>query len=196
MQKERFEWVHAWCDETQKKDLPRVLLIGDSITHSYQGVVRELLKGKCYVDYIATSYSINWAFYSRLIEAFAMDSDYAVIHFNHGLHGKQMATSVYEEGMNALAAKLNRLGKLIFVTSTKTYKPGTSEPEDFYTLVLERNEVVRRLAKEYNCPVDDLAAASEKFPLSAYVPDGTHFTENGAKELANYVVQSILDCLH
>ena len=54
--KERFEWIHSWCDETAKEDLPRVLLVGDSITYNYQEKVRELLKDVCYVDYISTSY--------------------------------------------------------------------------------------------------------------------------------------------
>lgn len=49
--KERFEWVQSWCDEALSDDLPRVLLIGDSITRQYQDRVRELLRGKCYVDY-------------------------------------------------------------------------------------------------------------------------------------------------
>ena len=42
--KETYEWIHSWCDEAGKRDLPRVLLVGDSITHSYQNEVRELLK--------------------------------------------------------------------------------------------------------------------------------------------------------
>ena len=33
--KERFEWVQSWCDEAPSNDLPRVLLIGDSITRQY-----------------------------------------------------------------------------------------------------------------------------------------------------------------
>lgn len=42
--KERFEWVQSWCDEALSDDLPRVLLIGDSITRQYQDRVRELLR--------------------------------------------------------------------------------------------------------------------------------------------------------
>ena len=33
--KERFEWIHSWCDYSEKNDLPRVLLVGDSITNAY-----------------------------------------------------------------------------------------------------------------------------------------------------------------
>ena len=58
MQKEQKEWIRAWCDDTNEKDLPRVLLIGDSITNGYQEKVRTLLQGVCYVDFIATSYAL------------------------------------------------------------------------------------------------------------------------------------------
>ena len=42
--KERFEWINSWCDETLNADLPRVLLVGDSITLGYQDKVRQNLK--------------------------------------------------------------------------------------------------------------------------------------------------------
>ena len=38
--KEQCEWIHSWCDETLQTDLPRVLLVGDSITHNYQETVK------------------------------------------------------------------------------------------------------------------------------------------------------------
>lgn len=38
--KEQFEWIHSWCDEALRDDLPRVLLVGDSITHNYQETVK------------------------------------------------------------------------------------------------------------------------------------------------------------
>ena len=85
--KEQFEWIHSWCDEAAQNDLPRVLLVGDSITHSYQEKVRELLRGVCYVDYISTSYAIDTKMYNQLVYNFMTDSKYALIHFNHGLHG-------------------------------------------------------------------------------------------------------------
>lgn len=48
--KEQFEWIHSWRDETAKDDSPRVLLVGDSVTHNYQEKARELLKDVCCVD--------------------------------------------------------------------------------------------------------------------------------------------------
>ncbi|MBR4959831.1 MAG: SGNH/GDSL hydrolase family protein [Clostridia bacterium] len=192
MKKERFEWIHSWCDYTERNDLPRVLLIGDSITHGYQTKVRELLAGKYLVDYIATSYSVDCVFYNQLISAFAADSKYDVIHFNHGLHGGHMTTEVYASGMDALTASLSRIGKVILVTSTKTYNPGTDTPTDFHTKVVERNAALIPLAEKYGCTIDDLYAVSASLPLSAYSPDGTHFAEDGYTALAKAVAESIL----
>lgn len=79
--KEQFEWIHSWCDETKNADLPRVLLVGDSITHNYQEKVRELLRGVCYVDYISTSYAIDSRIYNHLVYEFMTDSNYSLIRF-------------------------------------------------------------------------------------------------------------------
>ena len=73
--KETFEWIQSWCDHADKNDLPRVLLVGDSIVRAYREKVGELLRGKYYVDYIATSYAIDQPIYVNLITAFAKDSD-------------------------------------------------------------------------------------------------------------------------
>ena len=94
MKKERFEWIESWCEETTNKDKPRVLLIGDSITRGYQQSVKEKLKDIAYVDYIATSYFIDMKIYRELIKSFVNDSEYSVIHFNHGLHGKNMSETI------------------------------------------------------------------------------------------------------
>lgn len=191
MKKEKYEWISSWCDETERTDVPRVLLIGDSITNGYQTRVRDALRGTCQVDMIATSYAVDAPFYTTLIENFAGDSHYDVIHFNHGLHGKHMPTDVYEAGMAALTEKLTKLGKVILVTSTKTYNPGTDVPTDSHPLIVERNEALVRLAEKYGCPIDDLYAVSATLPMEAYSGDGTHFADAGYDALSKAVIASI-----
>ena len=79
--KERFEWVQSWCDEALalSDDLPRVLLIGDTITRQYQDRVRELLRGKCYVDYFSSSYAADSPLYRTLIKAIKDDKTFSDI---------------------------------------------------------------------------------------------------------------------
>lgn len=43
---ERIEWIDIWVTDADKDDLPRVLLVGDSITRGYFGAVEKHLEGK------------------------------------------------------------------------------------------------------------------------------------------------------
>lgn len=191
MKKEKFEWIRSWCDNTDRTDLPRVLLIGDSITEGYQSKVRSRLDGSFLVDYIATSYAVDCPFYNNLIESFADDSKYDIIHFNHGLHGMHMTTDVYEKAMDELTEKLCRFGKVIAVTSTKTYAPDTDTPTAHNPRVLERNEAVRRIAKKYALTVDELYTVSEGVSITDYSKDGTHFADAGYEALSESVAASV-----
>ena len=74
MKQERIEWINSWCEDTNNTDLPRVLLIGDSITQGYQGIVREALRGICYVDYVSTSYTLNSPFFFKLVLGLAKNN--------------------------------------------------------------------------------------------------------------------------
>ena len=54
---ENIEWSigYAFHLTDQNKDLPRVLLVGDSICNGYQGEVQKRLEGKMNVSYWASS---------------------------------------------------------------------------------------------------------------------------------------------
>jgi hypothetical protein len=65
--------------------LPRVLLIGDSISMGYTLDVRELLKGKANVHRIPTNGGPTTNGLKN-IKAWLGDSKWDVIHFNWGLH--------------------------------------------------------------------------------------------------------------
>ena len=56
---ENVEWqiAYAFHLTDEKSNLPRVLLVGDSICNGYQGEVRRLLDGKMNVSYWISSYT-------------------------------------------------------------------------------------------------------------------------------------------
>ena len=196
MQKERFEWIHSWCDEADKDDLPRVLLVGDSITHGYQAIVREALRGKCYVDYVATSYAIDNKFYSLLVENFATNSRYAAIHFNHGLHGFHMSPRTYKSKVKKLLEKIGQNSKLILTESTAVFHEGNKRlKRDCMKRVKERNEIVAELVTEFDCGWDKLFDVSLDMPKEYRLDDGVHYTQKGYETLAKSVVKSIEEVL-
>lgn len=195
MKKETFEWIHSWCDYTEKNDLPRVLLVGDSICYGYQEKVRELLKGVAYVDYLSTSYSIDNPLYVNLVKSFYFNSNYDVLHFNHGLHGFHNNITSYKSRVKKLLEKLD-CKKTIIATSTVTYKENNKKIDSKTQKITDkRNLAVFELAKEQNYTVNDLSSVSFKIPLDLRRVDGIHYTEEGSSILAKYVAEKIKEQL-
>ena len=190
MKKEPSEWIHSWCDETQQTDLPRVLLVGDSITHGYQEQVRERLRGVCYVDYVSTSYAIDTKMYNELVKNFVADSGYALVHFNHGLHGKHISKRSYKSRVRKLLAKFS--APVVLATTTFVYHEGNKRVDGAWMKrVRERNEAMRELSEEKGYAIDDLFAVSIAIPKEKRYVDGTHYTAEGYKIFAETVAECI-----
>lgn len=192
--KERFEWVQSWCDEALSDDLLRVLLIGDSITRQYQDRVRELLRGKCYVDYFSSSYAADSPLYQTLIKAFIRDSKYSVIHFNNGLHGFHVGKRTYKSRLKKLLKAFPNDCKVILASTTFVFEEGNVIPDKAWgKRVSERNAAIDELSEEFGFPIDDLYSVSKTIDASGRSIDGTHFNEEGVDILTDSVVKSILN---
>lgn len=190
MKKEYSEWVNTWCDAAPENDLPRVLLVGDSITRGYQDKVRELLKGVCRVDYLATSYAVDSKIYNVLLENFYKDSDYCLVHFNHGLHGAHMTVRTYKSRLKKLLCRLN--AKTILATSTVVYEPGNEKLHKAWARRLEgRNAALKQLADELGYQINDLFEESLAVPKECRAKDGTHYEAEGYALLAARVANAI-----
>lgn len=196
MKKERYEWIQSWCDEADKNDKPRVLLVGDSITFGYQAIVRELLCDVCYVDYIATSYAIDNKIYSVIVEEMVKNSHYDIIHFNHGLHGIHMCPRTYKSKIRNLLARIKGDNKIILAESTIVYREGNKKLDrEWMRRVNERNDVVAELVTELDCEWDKLFAISQSIPAEDRKADGVHYEVGGYEALADSVAKSILRIL-
>ena len=130
--KEEFEWIKSLCNHTDKYDLPRVLLVGDSITEGYQAKVNEKLMGKCYVDYVAASYSIDGDVYNNLILSFVNDSKYDIIHFNYGLHAIHVPEEIYKDRLKKILKNMPKNCKIILALTTCVFKCGNEVVDGFY----------------------------------------------------------------
>jgi lysophospholipase L1-like esterase len=150
--------------------LPRVLLIGDSISMGYTLAVREKLKGVANVHRPLENCGDTARGLARL-DQWLGQSHWDVIHFNFGLHdlkyldekgqyvtpekGKQVAPpEVYRQRLRELTQRLKATGaKLIFATTTPV-PPGTSGrvagDERVY------NEVALEVMKQEGVAVDGL----------------------------------------
>jgi len=192
MKKETFEWVQSWCDYADKTDKPRVLLVGDSITRGYQAIVRELLKDVAYVDYLSTSYAVDNKLYGQLVEGMAKNSDYALIHFNHGLHGFHMTPRTYKSKLKNLLVRMRGKAKLVLAETTVVYKEGNKRLHTGWKKrVNERNEIIGELATELDAELNRLYAVSESISKEDRAQDGTHYAKQGYEKLASAVAETV-----
>lgn len=195
MQKETFEWVQSWQDHNEKEDLPRVLLVGDSITRGYESFVREKLKGVAYVDYIATSYAIDSKAYLSVIKSVFGYNKYTLVHFNNGLHGVHISRKSYE---SRLEKALTIFGdtKVVLALTTNVYYKGENALEiKWAKRVEERNAAAVEVAEKLGIAVDDLFSVSKTLKAEDLMGDGVHCSDKGSDILADAVAKVIKDNL-
>src|SRR5258708_9042333 len=83
---ESIEWCDIWISHANETNLPRVLLIGDSITRAYYPEVEKHLAGKAYVGRLSSSAFISDPALIKQIEMVLSEYKIDVIHFNNGMH--------------------------------------------------------------------------------------------------------------
>jgi hypothetical protein len=191
--REGTEWAILRWQQAPDTTLPRVLLVGDSITNGYSSHVTELLKGQANVDFLATSKSVcDPAFLLEL--TLATDGyKHTVIHFNNGLHGWHLSDAQYEAGLRRMVAKLRELSpqaQLVWgsCTTAVTLPDKQLDPKTNAT-VLRRNEIAARVMTELGIPIDDLYAAIVDH--CDWHSDSLHLNQEGYAALAASVVRSV-----
>src|ERR1043166_7575186 len=95
--REAIEWCDIWISNANETNLPRVLLIGDSIARDYYPEVEKRLAGKAFVARLATSRFVADPVLLKEIELVLSQEKFDVIHFNNGMHGWQHSEAEYRE---------------------------------------------------------------------------------------------------
>ncbi len=188
--------------------LPRVLLIGDSISIGYTVPVRDLLKGKANVHRIPTNGgpTVNGL---KHLDAWLGTSKWDVIHFNWGLHDlkymgpnnenladpkspnshQQVPLPEYERNLKQLVEKLKATNaKLIWRNTTPVPEGAAGRvPED----VAKYNEAAARVMKAAGVITEDLYEHSLAGPKGIQLPANVHYTPQGYQYLAQHIAPAI-----
>lgn len=197
IEKEQQEWLRLWCDDTKDALLPRVALIGDSITEQTYQVVKMELEGIAVVDYFATSYSISSPTYRKMLKAFVSDTNYDVICYNYGLHGEDIAADDYEFNYFKSLKEITKSAKTVICLTTEVRCKDELDKVDekWKKIVKERNTRAIKVAKKLNASVVDLYELSVKLGKDAKVTDGIHFNEAGVEQIGKCKAKAIKDIL-
>ena len=195
------------------KDLPKALLIGDSISLGYTPHVVAVLKGKVEVRHHKGN-AQHTGTGLKMLDRWVGETKWDVIHFNWGMwdlcyrhpqskvQGRRdkergtLTTSLeqYEKNLDQLAARLKKTkAKLIWAHSTTVPEGEAGRKmgdEDKY------NEAAARVMKKYGIEINDLNALTDSFPLEFFTaPGNAHFKTEGSKKLGQAVAVKIMEAL-
>jgi alpha-galactosidase len=183
---------------TDDPRLPRVLLIGDSISIGYTLPVRALLKGVANVHRIPENGGPTTRGLANLDEWLGTNQ-WDAIHFNWGLHDlkleadgrHQVECDRYEANLERLLDRLQRTGAaLVWATTTPVpqgVKGAQRDPAD----VPRYNDAARRVMDAAGIRVNDLYSFSQPRIARIQIPQNVHFTVAGSAELARPVAREI-----
>jgi lysophospholipase L1-like esterase len=190
--------------------LPRVLIIGDSISIGYQVALKEALAGKANVHRPA----VNCGPSSRgveQIEDWLGNGKWDVIHFNFGLHDvrhfdyakkpvdadqghRQVNDADYEKNLETLVTRMKKTGaKLVFGLTTPVPEGAAGRIKGDE---VKYNEIASRVMQRQAVAIDDLYGFALPKLAEIQRPKDVHYTEEGSKVLAGQVAASILKELH
>ena len=187
----------AFAPVADDPKLPRVLLIGDSISIGYTLTVRTLLEGKANVHRIPENGGPTSNGTTK-IEKWLGDGKWDLIHFNWGLHdlklvdGKhQVPLEDYEKSLRELVKKLKAGGaKLVWATTTPVPEAKTNPPRNAGD-VPRYNEVAKKIMDENGVAIDDLYAFALPKLKEIQLPANVHYSPKGYEALAGEVAKSI-----
>ena len=137
--------------------LPRVMLIGDSISIGYTLPTCELLKGKANVHRIPTNGGPTTKGLVQ-IDSWLGDSKWDVIHFNWGLHdlkfmphGKRQVTlAAYEKNLESLVRRLKQTGAELIWRNTTPVPEAKVRPQRIPADVVSYNAAAKRVMQKYS----------------------------------------------
>lgn len=183
---------------TDQLGLPRVLLIGDSISMGYTVPVRDLLKGKANVHRIPENGGPTPTGTAKLSKWLGTNQ-WNVIHFNWGLHdlksmetGKaQVSLAEYEANLRELVKQLQQTkAKLIWCATTPVPDAKLTPPRRDSD-VQAYNAIAKKVMDENKIPTNDLYAHTLPKLADVQRPANVHFTPAGSEFLAKKVAKSI-----
>jgi acyl-CoA thioesterase-1 len=184
-------------------NLPRVLLIGDSISVGYTEPVRKILAGKANVHRIPDNAQTSTKGVEQL-DAWLEGGNWKVVHFNFGLHdisrkidgGADLRgdpttpIGIYQSNLEIMLDTLKGTGAGLIWASTTPVPTGNTAgrregDEKRY------NDVARGIMSEHGITINDLYGLLWGRLHEVQLPANVHFTAEGSRVLGERVAAAI-----
>ena len=179
----------AWDFVKDDPKLPRVLLIGDSVSRGYTQPTRAALAGVANVHRAPANCGPTASGVKNL-EVWLGVGKWDVIHFNFGIHDRGTPAGDYVQRLEAIVARLEKTGaKLVWASTTPI--PDNPAQKQTARSIVEKNALAAEVMRKHGIPTDDLFAAITPRLADLQNPNDVHFTGAGYEFLGAQVAGSI-----
>ena len=189
----------AYAPIPDQPGLPRVLLIGSSVSVGYTLPTRKLLEGKANVHRIPVMAGTTSNILLH-IDEWLGNSKWDLIHFTFGLRdpqrmedgAQQVAPPIYEQNVGLIVKRLKATGARLIWASATPVPEGDLKPVRKLEDVLAYDAAARRIMIANGVAVNDLYAFALPRLKEIQLPANVHFTAQGYQALGEQVAAAIL----
>lgn len=175
---------NAWDFVADDPALPRVLLIGDSVSRAYTQTVRKELAGIANVHRAPANCGPT-ATGLRKIDVWLGNGKWDVIHFNFGIHDRATPLADYATRLEQLVERMKQTGaKLVWASTTPI--PDVADKYSAESIV-QRNAAAADLMRKHGVAIDDLYTAITPRLAELQNPNDVHFSGPGNEFLGQQV---------
>lgn len=184
---------NAWDFVADDPRLPRVLLIGDSVSRGYTLAVRKALAGRANVHRAPANCGPT-ATGLKKIDVWLGEGKWDLIHFNFGIHDRNTPPADYRRRLEQLIQRMRRTGaKLVWASTTPI--PDDPAKKQTAASIVERNEAAAALMRSHDIAIDDLFTAVTPRLKELQNPNDVHFNGPGYDFLGAQVAAFIATTL-
>ena len=186
--------ISAWDYVKDDPKLPRVLLIGDSVSRGYTLPARVALQRKANVHRAPencgpTSNGI------KKMDVWLGEGKWDVIHFNFGIHDRKTSAKDYENRLELIVKQLKVTGAKLIWASTTPIPPDTKDGPEASTAIIEKNRIAADIMKKNMVHVNDLFNFITPQLSKVQNPMDVHFKGEGYDMLGRQVALKIEEIL-
>jgi lysophospholipase L1-like esterase/dienelactone hydrolase len=195
------------AQQPKPTELPKVLLLGDSIRMGYAPLVAKKLDGIAVVVHPGQVQGGDTTNTLKNLDKWVGDHKPAVIHWNNGLHDLKLAKATkihqvpieqYGKNLAELAGRLSKVapGRVVFANTTPIlddrHAARKAAFDRFESDVKAYNMAANKVLLPLGVPVHDLHRVVEDGGTEKMLgQDGTHYTPEGYDRLA----EAVADCI-
>ena len=182
--------VTAWDYVVDDPKLPRVLLIGDSVSRGYTLAARKALAGKANVHRAPANCGPTATGLKKL-DVWLGNGNWDVIHFNFGIHDRRTPVADYESRLETIVKRLKKTGAKVVWASSTPIPADWKEGPKIKTALEEKNAIAARVMKKHDVEIDDLFTFITPHLSETQNPKDVHFNSKGYDMLGKQVAKHL-----